>query len=183
MSKRSITTGKGDKGETAFLGGQRIHKSELRPQASGALDEASAFIGLARCKASTPVLNDLLIRIQNHIYLINAELALAADKKPFAAKSILSEHLDWLNQAMQELEHGLNLPQKFVLYGETELSALLDIARAVVRRAESLVVALHDQKPLKNDHLLPYLNRLSDFLYLLARHHEANQGIAFRHPE
>jgi cob(I)alamin adenosyltransferase len=183
MNKYSITTQNGDGGTTGLIGDDRVSKSDPRPQAYGALDEASALIGVVRSKTKEQSLIEPLIRIQNHLYLISAELACPEEKRHLLSKFLDQKQVDWLNETSRQTESQLDLPRKFVLYGESELSAYLDLARAVVRRAERNVVELHHLEFVTNPMILVYLNRLSDYIYLLARHQEMKQGIAFRHPD
>ena len=181
-SARTITSAQGDDGATAFIGGKRVAKSGVRAHACGDVDEASAWIGLVRSRTAPSSLSRSLLRIQNHLYLINCELAFSKGRK--TAKTYLTRnHLSWLNQASRKTEAHLQLAHQFIIYGETESSAFLDVARAVVRRAERNVAALHQAEPFSNRAILPYLNRLSDFLYLLAREQETQMGVASRRAE
>jgi cob(I)alamin adenosyltransferase len=183
MNSFSITTRKGDDGRTGLLGDDRVAKSDQRPEAYGTLDEASAVIGVARSNVTMDRLQHELLQIQNHLYLINAELACPTDKIQLLTKKLQTAHLEWLEQTSKGVEAELELPRKFIVYGESQISAYLDLARAVVRRAERQVVLLHQSAPLQNHLLLPYLNRLSDYLFLAARWYEKQNDIAFRHPE
>lgn len=181
-STRSITSAQGDDGATAFIGGKRVAKSGVRAHACGDVDEASAWIGLVRSRTAPSSLSRSLLRIQNHLYLINCELAISQGRKQ--AKTYLTHnHLSWLNQTSRRTEAQLHLPHQFIIYGETESSAFLDVARAVVRRAERNVAALHQAEPFSNQAILPYLNRLSDYLYLLARQQETRMGVSSRRAE
>jgi len=183
MNRFSITTRRGDSGRTALLGDDRVAKSDPRPEAYGTLDEAGAVIGVARSQLADARLQQELLQIQNHLYLINAELACPTDKLPLLSKKLQSAHLEWLEQTGKAVEAELELPRKFIVYGESRVSAYLDLARAVVRRAERQVVLLHQAEPVQNPFLLAYLNRLSDYLFLAARWYETKNGIPFRHPE
>jgi len=181
-SARSITSAQGDDGATAFIGGKRVAKSGVRAHACGDVDEASAWLGLVRSRTARSALSRSLLRIQNHLYLINSELAFSQGHK--RAKTYLTRyHLSWLNQAARKTEAHLHLPHQFIIYGETESSAFLDVARAVVRRAERNVAALHQAEPFANRSILSYLNRLSDYLYLLAREQELQMGVSSRRAE
>ncbi len=183
MRPRSITTRKGDDGGTELRNGRRVRKQDLRPEAYGTLDEAHAFIGLARSRCRTLQIKELLLRIQNHLYLINSELASAPDQTGRLPHRLGPEALADLERPLPAIEAELQLPPQFVLYGEMESSALLDVARAIIRRGERRVTALHAAEPLANPHLLAYLNRLSDALFLLARYEEKLNGVGLVHPE
>jgi cob(I)alamin adenosyltransferase len=180
---QSISTRKGDKGNTSLLDGTRVGKDSLRPAVYGTLDEANAFMGLARARARDANINEILLKLQNLIYKVNAQLACPAESKHLLKKSFTAQDLDWVNQASAALEAELKLPPKFVIYGETEASAILDVARAVIRRAERTLVALDCAEEIDNPHIKPFINRLSDLLYLLARKQDQLSGKPLRHPD
>lgn len=179
----SITTKKGDQGKTTLLDHSVIEKSDLRPESYGALDEATAFIGLARSFCSQQNVIDILRGMQNHIYLINAELACPVDRLHLLKHMLQKSHLEQLEGWEKQIEQDLELPRKFVLYGECKSAAYLDVARAVMRRAERRTVILHHSTDLQNETILPYLNRASDILFLLARYEEFKQNIPYAHPD
>lgn len=178
----SITTKKGDDGTTGLLDNSRVKKSDPRPETYGTLDEAAAFLGLARATTDLERTRDFLLTVQNHLYVINAELACPPEYLHLLKKKLTGDHLQKLETLAQSLEAELALPRKFVLYGESQVSALLDVARAVVRRAERRLVELIEQENVDNPSILAYLNRLSDALFLLARYEEFAHGIPFAHP-
>lgn len=180
---KSISTRKGDRGKTSLLDGTRVGKDSLRPAVYGTLDEANAFMGLARAQSSDTGVNDILLTLQNLIYKVNAELACPAESKHLLKKKLTAQDLDWANQAGAGLEKELALPPKFVIYGETETSATLDVARAVIRRAERALVALDCTEEIDNPLIKPFINRLSDLLYLLARKQDRLAGKPLRHPD
>lgn len=180
--QNSITTKKGDDGTTGLLDNSRVKKSNLRPETYGTLDEAAAFLGLARATTDLERTRAFLLTVQNHLYLINAELACPPEYLHLLRKRLSADHLQKLEALAQAVEAELELPRKFVLYGESQVSALLDVARAVVRRAERRLVELCDRETVNNASILAYLNRLSDALFLLARYEEFAHGIPFAHP-
>ncbi len=181
-SRRSISSKRGDDGSTGLLDGSRTLKNDLRPEAVGAVDEAAAFIGLARAKTTLEETRSLLLLVLNHLYLINAEIACPPERLNLLTRRLAAAHLQKLETRMQTIEERLQLPARFVLYGQCEISALLDAARTVVRRAERRLVDLHAAEPIANPHLLAYINRLSDALFLLARLEEAAAGVPLIHP-
>lgn len=183
MKKYSITTKKGDDGTTGLLDQSRVLKYDIRPDTYGTLDEAAAFLGWARVKSQLQTSKDILRTIQNHLYLINSELACPPDYLPMLKDKLKSAHLQKLERLSDAIETELELPRKFVLYGESEVSAVLDVARAVIRRAERRMVELNEREPLENQVLLAYINRLSDTLFLLARYEEYKHEIPYAHPE
>jgi len=164
------------------LGSTHVAKYDLRPEAYGTLDEAAAFIGLARAQSDLDIVKDMLLTIQNHLYLINAELACPPDSKQVLKHRIEQKNLDEIEATSHEIEEKLDLPRKFVLYGQTKVSAILDVARAVVRRAERRIAELADSEGIDNKIILPYINRLSDTLFLLARYEEFAHHVPYAHP-
>ena len=183
MKNYSITTKKGDDGTTGLLDNSRVQKSDVRPDVYGTLDEAAAFIGLARAQSSLDKTKEILVAIQNHIYLMNAELACPIENLHLLKIKLSEDHLVRLEGLARKIESELDLPRKFVLYGQSQTSACLDIARAVVRRAERRLVELQELEALDNRFILAYINRLSDVLFLLARYEEAKNSIPFLHPD
>lgn len=177
--KKSVSTKKGDDGSTGLLDNSRIKKYSLRPETYGTLDEASAFLGLARTASALPVVQDFVLMVQNHIYLVNAELACPVEHLHRLHKKLTTAHLDELERRANGIEEGLELPPKFVLYGQSPASAHLDVARAVIRRAERRWVELNEAETIENEAIGAYLNRLSDALYLLARYEEVESGVGF----
>jgi ATP:cob(I)alamin adenosyltransferase len=177
----SITTKKGDDGTTSLLDNSRVKKDDLRPEAYGTLDEAAAFLGLARAKTKLEASRAFLLTVQNHLYVINSELACPPERLHLLKQKLSPAHLQKLEELSQTIEAELELPRKFILYGQSEISAILDVARAVVRRAERRVVELQAREPLEDVVIPAYLNRLSDALFLLARYEEFKQHLPFAH--
>jgi cob(I)alamin adenosyltransferase len=176
----SISTKKGDEGQTRLFSGQTVLKSDLRPRAYGALDEAVSAMGLARALASQEQVQDELLRIQKVCFLIGAELATTADTLTDLPERLSREHLHTLEALGTRLESEVDLPPVFVVPGAASSGAALDLARSIVRRAERSIVQLlaSDPAAVSNENLVPYINRLSDVLFLLARHEEQTQGAA-----
>jgi cob(I)alamin adenosyltransferase len=177
-----ITTKKGDKGFTSLLGGRRVPKYHLRPDAYGTLDELNSFLGMARAVSEDEMVKGTLLTIQNHLFIIGSELALPGRNRNLLKGEITQKEVNWLTQLSTDFEASLQPAPKFIIYGETYVSSVLDVARAVSRRAERRVALMKAQKKLLNPNLLEYLNRLSDVLYLLARYEEKKAGIKPRHP-
>jgi cob(I)alamin adenosyltransferase len=183
----AVATGRGDDGTTALLfGGDRVNKDNLRTEAYGAVDEAVAALGLARAELSVmrqdgvldgnprlARLNDLVLRIQRELFIVGAELATNPEARGKARDGITrvsAEMVDGMDDLLQEVEAQITLPQEFVVPGETRLSAAMELGRTILRRAERRAVTLSLQDPgLADSRLLPYLNRLADLLWVLAR--------------
>jgi cob(I)alamin adenosyltransferase len=177
-----ITTKKGDKGFTSLLGGRRVPKFHLRPETYGTVDELNSFIGLARTVSEDERVKETLLRIQNHLFIIGSELALSQRDRNFLKGEISQSEVDWLTQLSADFEASIQPEPRFVIYGETYVSSVLDIARAVSRRAERRIAQMRSKRMLANPKILEYLNRLSDVLYLLARSEEKKAGVKPRHP-
>jgi len=164
-----IYTRGGDSGETSLVDGSRVPKHALRVTAYGTVDETNAVIGLARLQTDGMV-DDMLSRIQNDLFDLGADLATpggdASDDKALRIQAVqvvrLEQEIDRINADLEELT-------SFVLPGGSEAAAALHLARAVARRAERDIVALAAQEPV-NPEAVKYINRLSDLLFVLARH-------------
>jgi cob(I)alamin adenosyltransferase len=181
----AVATGRGDDGTTGLLfGGDRVRKDDARTEAYGTVDEAVAAIGLARAelgmKAQYGVLSpsfgglgDLLLRLQRELFAVGAELATNPDnrdRQQDGLTRVSSAMVGGLDDVLRETEAAIELPREFVVPGETRFSAALEIARTVVRRAERRTVTLAAaDDAIAGGHVLPYLNRLADLLWILAR--------------
>ena len=173
-----IYTKKGDEGQTSLFGGQRISKSDPRPEAYGTLDEVCAVLGVARAAAQDATLQGVIHSIQEDLFLLGAELATAPeDRARFHVQQITAEHTARLESLIDERLAKIELPRAFIIPGSSSyIPALLDWARAVARRAERRVVELREAGLLDNAEVLKYLNRLADLLFVLARYQEAVEG-------
>ncbi len=187
--KSVVATKRGDDGTTGLLfGGGRVFKDDPRTEACGAIDESIAALGLARAEAdlksqygSLPrtlaLLPDLILRLQRELFVVGAELATAAgaeDRQKPGQTRVSVEMVEGLDELLSETESAIEMPREFVVPGETRLSAALELARTILRRAERRAVTLHRAEPQPPDQVGPYLNRLADLLWVLAR--AAEQG-------
>jgi cob(I)alamin adenosyltransferase len=177
-----ISTKKGDKGFTSLLGGRRVPKYHLRLETYGTLDELDSFLGMARAVSKDEKVKEILLTIQNHCFIIGSELALSGKERSLLKGEITQKEVDWLTQLSIDFEASLKPEPKFVIYGETLISSILDVARAVSRRVERRVAKMKSKEMLHNLKILEYLNRLSDVLYLLARYEEKGAGTKPKHP-
>lgn len=178
----TISTKRGDKGFTSLLGGRRVPKFDLRPEAYGTVDELNSFLGMARAISKSQKVREILFTVQNHLFVIGAALALPGRKRALLKGEITQREVDWLTGLSADLEGSLKPKPKFIIYGETMISSVLDVARAVCRRAERRVALMRSRRMLANPRILVYLNRLSDVLYLLARFEEKKVGAKVRYP-
>lgn len=179
-----VATGKGDDGSTGLLfGGDRIQKDDLRTEAYGTIDEAVASMGLARAELGIKRqygvlgpglggLSDLILRFQRELFVAAAELATnpaAWDRLVDGQTRISAAMVKGVETVLAEIESRIVMPREFVVPGETLPSAALEQARTVLRRAERRAVTLQRQGLIPGEHMLPYLNRLADLLWVLAR--------------
>jgi cob(I)alamin adenosyltransferase len=170
-----IYTRAGDAGETSLADGTRVPKSHPRIDAFGTVDELNALLGLALARGVPPEFRPWLERIQNELFDLGADLAVPLADAKRERLRVAPEQVHRLEELSDRVNAELSPLRSFVLPGGTEAAALLHLARTVCRRAERLVVALDSTEPV-NPAALAYLNRLSDFLFLLAR--AANTGRA-----
>lgn len=169
---------RGDGGETSLLYGGRVSKSDLHCEAYGTIDEAVAALGLARNLVRQERVQQTILRIQKELFAVGAELATEADDyDEFLShfKPVTEEMASELEKAIDEVEAEIEMPRAFIIPGSCPGSAALDMARAIVRRAERRVVTLNAEGEVKNEALLQYLNRLADLLFALARYEEAHR--------
>ena len=172
-----IYTKTGDTGTTGLVRGPRRSKADLRVESFGTVDEANSFIGMARLHTgSMPKLDRLLARIQNDLFDLGSDLATPGEDPADAPPSlrITAAQAEWLEQQIDIYHEALKPLQSFVLPGGTPLAVALHLARTVTRRAERLVVELKAAEPDVNQHVLIYLNRLSDLMFVMARVANAN---------
>jgi cob(I)alamin adenosyltransferase len=170
-----IYTRGGDKGETSLGDGRRVAKQDLRVEAYGTVDEANAVIGLARLHTQDAVASDaMLARIQNDLFDLGADLCIPQPSaKAGGALRVAQEQIDRLEAEIDRLNAGLAPLTSFVLPGGSPASAHLHHARTVVRRAERLICQLAGREAV-NPLAVAYVNRLSDHLFVLARHLNGN---------
>jgi cob(I)alamin adenosyltransferase len=179
-----VATGKGDDGSTGLLfGGERIQKDDLRAEAYGTLDEAVAAMGLARAHIAATArdgdvhpglvrLADLILRFQRELFVAGAELATnpqAWDRLVDGQTKVSAAMVDGVESVLVMMEGHITMPREFVVPGETLTSAALEQARTILRRAERRAVTLGREGLIPGNQLLPYLNRLADLLWVLAR--------------
>ena len=180
-----VATGRGDDGTTGLLfGGPRVSKDDPRTEAYGTIDEAVAALGLARAELASKhqqgalspnfgSLGRLVLRIQRELFVAGAELATAPDSRDRQVDGqtrVSKAMLEGIEAVLREAEAAIELPREFIVPGESRVSAAIELARTIVRRAERRSVTLADNDAGFRDSLvLPYLNRLADLLWILAR--------------
>jgi cob(I)alamin adenosyltransferase len=180
----AVATTRGDDGTTGLLfGGERIAKDDPRTEAYGTIDEAVAALGVARANlgvkrrigtmpAGLGGLAPLILRLQRELFVVGAELATnpdAWDRLQDGTTRVSDAMVKAIERDLVELEKAIEMPREFVVPGETPTSAALELARTILRRAERRAVALQRAGLVPGPNLLPYLNRLADLVWVLAR--------------
>ena len=168
-----IYTRKGDTGTTGLLfGGARVSKADLRTDAYGTTDEAVSALGLARAAIGEGALSELIVRLQRELFVVGAELATHVEKRQKLTDGVTrvtAEMTTALELEIDALEAKQAMPVEFVIPGESMAGAALDLARTSVRRAERRAVALTNEGGLPDSQVVPYLNRVADLLFVMAR--------------
>lgn len=181
-----LYTRKGDKGETGFFGSEkRVSKASARPEALGALDELNSLLGVCKVRAEKEdlitkegghSLANILNEIQQNLFIVQGEVAGATTR-------ITEEKVKYTEQVIADIEKELPPIKMFKVAGGKDLSAMVDYARAVSRRAERRVVKACEEEEIKvGEHTLQYLNRLSSLLYAFSRLINAKSGIKEQSP-
>jgi cob(I)alamin adenosyltransferase len=173
-----VTTGTGDTGYTGLLGEQRVAKYDPRPDTFGTVDEATSALGLARAVTQDRKVKEIIYHIQQELYLLMGELATPAENYEKIGLRMTSEHVQRLEQVEEELKREVEIPNKFIIPGDTHDGAALDLARTIIRRAERLAVKLLHDGIIQNNEVVRYLNRLSDLVFILARYVEVKSTLA-----
>lgn len=164
-----IYTKTGDDGSTGLVGGSRVKKYDVRLEAYGTVDELNAAIGVIRSNKLPDDVSEILVEIQNKLFNIGSRLA--SDKKgdEFTKKlSITEKHISFLENAIDEMEKDLPELTHFILPGGDGSAAQCHVARTVCRRAERRILEFAEHEKVQPE-ILKYINRLSDFLFVLAR--------------
>ncbi|MBS1680317.1 MAG: cob(I)yrinic acid a,c-diamide adenosyltransferase [Bacteroidetes bacterium] len=170
-----IYTKTGDQGTTGLFGGQRLSKADLRIDAYGTVDELNSFLGLLRDQKINQLRKDILVEIQDRLFTIGSILATAPGNTKVKVPSLQETDINFLEKEIDKMDSVLPPMKSFVLPGGHESVSIGHVSRTVCRRAERLVIALSEQQPV-DSLVIKYLNRLSDFLFMLCRMmaHELN---------
>jgi cob(I)alamin adenosyltransferase len=168
-----IYTRTGDEGSAGLVDGSRVSKASLRMAAIGDVDEANAAIGVAIASLDDDQTAGRLLTIQNDLFDLGADVATPGEIE--GALRIVAPQVERLEREIDAMNAELEPLTSFILPSGSPAVATLHLARAIVRRAERSVVALHEREPL-NPQLLAYINRLSDHLFVAARHIAAKSG-------
>jgi len=158
-----ITTRTGDKGTTGLASGLRVEKDSPRVLAMGAVDELNSCIGVVLAQGTPPEVRECLVEVQQQLFEVGAQLSSPGQRR------ITDEDVLGIERAVERFNARLEPLKEFVLPGGSLAAAACHVARTVCRRAESHVVGLNAIDPVENDSLVPFLNRLSDLLFVVAR--------------
>ena len=168
-----IYTRTGDKGETGLFYGGRVPKDSTGPTAYGDIDETGACLGGARAETEPGSdLNEELLRLQRSLFVVGAELATAPENRHKLVEGetkVSSEMVTALEASIDEVAAQRGTPDVFIVPGNTRLGAALDVARTTARRAERSIVTHVRNGGFDDSHVLAYINRLTDYIYMLAR--------------
>lgn len=163
-----IYTKTGDKGTTGLIGGERVFKNAPRIIAYGEIDELNALLGIVRAESSHAPLRDSLGQIQSALFTVGAQLA--SPKSDAKIEIITAAHVDFLERQIDVVSQSLPELRQFILPGGGKTASFLHLARTVCRRAERAMVSLSQMEGESVDSwLMIYVNRLSDYLFVMAR--------------
>jgi cob(I)alamin adenosyltransferase len=172
-----IYTKRGDRGDTALGGGQRVPKDHLRVQAYGTVDELNSQLGLALAVGLCERLAAVLPEIQNELFDLGSDLCfMEEDKQLYKLPQIEARHVERLEALIDEMTAAVGPLENFILPGGSLGAAQLHVARTVCRRAEREVATLSREESI-GSYVLPYLNRLSDALFVMARYENRQAGV------
>jgi cob(I)alamin adenosyltransferase len=163
-----IYTKTGDKGTTALFGGKRVSKADLRIDTYGTVDELNSYIGLVRDQPTNASRKNILIEIQDRLFTIGSILATEPGNTKVRVPSLSEGDVTVLEKEIDAMEEKLPPMKSFILPGGREAVSFCHIARTVCRRTERLVIALDAHEPV-DPLIIQYLNRLSDYLFVLSR--------------
>jgi cob(I)alamin adenosyltransferase len=167
-----IYTRKGDDGTTSLWYGGRVQKNDPRTEAYGALDEANSALGVARALCDGERLHADIVRLQEELFIAGAELATspqARERLEAGVTALDDDMVAWMEEAIDGYMAEVDLPPNFVIPGGTQLSAQLDVARAVLRRAERRIAVLVHSGELEGSTVPGYVNRASDLVWAMSR--------------
>ncbi|MBD8348854.1 MULTISPECIES: cob(I)yrinic acid a,c-diamide adenosyltransferase [unclassified Dysgonomonas] len=169
MKKSLVYTKTGDKGTTGLVGGMRVPKSHVRLDAYGTIDELNSFLGLLICEIKEEDILKVLSFIQHKLFTVGSYLATETEAiSPKAASIITDENIALLEKEMDRMDSELPSLRQFVLPGGSEAAARAHICRTIARRGERCIYRVKEDYPVE-DNILKFVNRLSDYFFILAR--------------
>ena len=176
----SIATKHGDKGKTGLIGGGRVSKADLRVEAYGTIDELGSAMGFARSVCEDAEVRELTKAIQRELFVVSGAVANPQSREAQPNTYVTPQMVEALTEHVRRVEATEGILADWSLPGEHVAAAGYDVARTVCRRAERAVVRLAETGVELNPHVVPYLNRLSDLLWLLGRLLELRAGVNAR---
>lgn len=169
MKKSLVYTKTGDKGTTGLVGGMRVPKSHVRLDAYGTIDELNSFLGLLICEIKEEDILKVLSFIQHKLFTVGSYLATETEAiSPKAASIITDDNIALLEKEMDRMDSELPSLRQFVLPGGSEAAARAHICRTIARRGERCIYRVKEDYPVE-DNILKFVNRLSDYFFILAR--------------
>jgi len=172
-----IYTKTGDKGTTSLIGGTKVPKNDIRIETYGTVDELNSWIGLVNDQLTDLALKNVLKEIQDRLFTIGSSLATDAEKEPkMKLPDLNNSDIEFLEKRIDTMTAGLPVMKNFILPGGHVTVSSLHITRCVCRRAERLAVNMQQHGLFVDEKLIRYLNRLSDYLFTLARFVAQNLG-------
>ncbi|MCB0703710.1 MAG: cob(I)yrinic acid a,c-diamide adenosyltransferase [Saprospiraceae bacterium] len=171
-----IYTKTGDQGETGLFGGKRLSKAHIRIDSYGTVDELNSCLGLVRDHLEIESIRQELLEIQSLLFTIGSNLASDPEKKS-GVPALRETEIEKLEKAIDRMEESLPPLKNFILPGGHPAVSFIHLARTVCRRAERITVALAELEPVEET-LIKYLNRLSDYLFVLARYTGHKLGVS-----
>ena len=179
-----IYTKTGDKGATSLIGGIRVPKNHIRIEAYGTVDELNSTLGLVSDMAGMPTITEWIREVQDRLFTIGSVLATSPDKEvKMKLPDLHDADIQWLEQRIDEMNEVLPEMRSFILPGGHPAGSAAHVSRCVCRRAERICVGMQADGEEVPELVIPYLNRLSDFLFVLARyigHQHGAQEIPWR---
>jgi len=160
---------------TSLFGGMRVKKNNPRVEAYGTVDELNSVLGVAKSVSKNDKINKIIQDVQNLLFTLGADLATPLGLESSKLKRIRDEDIKLIENFIDELEMELEPLKNFILPGGTLLSSVLHLARTVCRRAERRIISLSDVERI-NDKVIPFVNRLSDLFFVLARYANKVEG-------
>lgn len=178
MKITKVYTRTGDKGQTSIVGGIRVSKASARLEAYGTVDELSSHLGLLAAMLSEGEYHDMIIRVQNNLFNVCTNLATDQSQTPLYDSAKLADgEIELLEKEVDRMMKLLPERQGFILPGGTPVAAQAHVCRTVCRRAERRIVALSEVAQISSE-TLQYVNRLSDYLFVLAKIINFNAGVS-----
>ena len=176
----SIATKHGDAGETGLIGGGRVSKADLRVEAYGTIDELGSVMGFARSVCDDAEVRELTKAVQRELFVVSGAVANPSSEEASPNTYVTPAMVEALTAHVHRIEATEGILSDWSLPGDHAAAAAYDVARTVCRRAERAVVRLADTGAEVNPHVVPYLNRLSDLLWLAGRLLELRAGVNSR---